>query len=77
MRTPHVALLAALPRPGTQKGAYMSEDLKAILQGYELRIQQMMLDLDEKLQVFGVRIDHVEIDASTFATKIHTKEVVE
>jgi hypothetical protein len=53
------------------------DDRKAILHGYELRIQLMMLDLDEELQVFGARIDHVDIDTRKFAnmkTEIHTKQ---
>jgi hypothetical protein len=56
----------------------MSEDLKAIIKGNELAIQTMMLDLNEKLGVFSVCVDQVEIDTRNFAnlkTTIHTKEV--
>jgi hypothetical protein len=54
----------------------MSEDLKTIIHGHELNIQQMMLDLDKKLSIFNVSTDRIEIDASAdMKTKIHTKEV--
>jgi len=66
MRTPQLALLAALRRPGSkEESMFLSEEQDAERIMVEAKIQRMLLELDEKLM--PARIFYVEVDTRNYA----------